>query len=566
MPSLRHTLLRAWTGKSLNSSAPTAAVEASKTTEGAGPRAAIDAAIAEGAALFSEARFAEALAVTDRALEKSPRYPDLLFARGSVLFGWGRHVEAYESYRRAAGAGLDHPDLDMQLGWSCVSVGRLDDAEVHFRKGVAAAPDSLTAYVALVNVLEMRGTLASCASEMASGLSRWPDDYDAMNFLGGCKLHQADREGAIEAFRRATVIDPARPRAWINLGTALDWATSLPEALAAFERAYELEAADGITGDSFVNLAVALREQGRRAEAVDLLRRSLARNPDVKGHVLYSMILLEMGWFEEGWLQHEFRWLKEPLRSIRWTIRRPQWSGQDLQGKTIVLHAEQGFGDAIQFIRYAPMLKSMGARVLFDPFRGFDAISTSFDGLDEVLRDGNMPDFDFHLPLLSLPRVFGADATSIPSRIPYLRTQPTYLDKWLPRIVAPGKVKVGIVWAGNPKHPRDYQRSVPVSMLASLRSVEGVQFYSLQKGPISLASPLDVVDLGPELDDYCDTAAIVSMLDLVISVDTSVAHLAGALGKLVWLMVPTPPDWRWLLEGERTAWYPTMLLFRQKER
>jgi FkbM family methyltransferase len=526
--------------------------------------------LAEGGEHFAAGRFAEALVSVDKALATTPKAPELLFARGSVLFGWRRYHEALACYRQAAEAGLDHVDLDLQTGWSCVYTAKLEEAESHFRKAVAAESDSMTAYVALANVLEMRGKLAANAEEIGHGLTRWQDDYDAVILLAVCRLYQEDRDGGIAAFRRAISIDPERSRAWSNLGAALDWSREFPAAMAAFERAFELESLQGTSGNSFINLATGLREQGRRSEALELLRRTLAKNPDVNGHWLYSVILLETGAFDEGWPQHEFRWLQEPLLSRRWSIKRPRWSGQDLENKTILLHAEQGFGDTIQFIRYAPTLKALGARVLFDSFKGFEEISRDFDGVDEVLVEGgSIPQFDYHIPLLSLARVFRTDRTSAPANIPYLKVRPDYAEKWSSRIPDSGKLKVGLVWAGNPKHRRDKQRSIPLSMLKPLSDVGGVQLFGLQKGPSVesdvAASGMDLVNLDSHLRDFCDTAAAIDLLDLVISVDTSVAHLAGALGKPVWLMLPTPPDWRWLLEGRETMWYPTMRLFRQEE-
>ena len=548
-----------------SSTSPSKAPDAPHSLPSADP-----AAIAEGGRQFAAGRFAESLAIVDAALVKAPDAPELLFARGSALFGWGRFHEALASFRRAAEAGLVHFDLDMQLGWCCVHVRRLDEAEVHFRKAVATDPESDRAYVSLANVLEMRGMLAAQAEEFARGLSRWPENYDAVILLAACRLYQNDRDGGVATFRQAIALDPSRSRAWSNLGATLDWATQLPEALAALQRAVEIDSANNGSGDGFLNLATVLREQGRRAEALHLLERNLVRNPDPNGHWLYSVMLLEMGRLAEGWEQHEFRWLKEPLLSRRWSMRCPIWQGQDVRGKTVMLHAEQGFGDAIQFIRYARQLKDLGARVIFDTFKGFDEISRDFEGVDEVLVEGTLPHFDYRIPLLSLPRVFGTDLASIPATVPYVNVRPSYLDRWTQRIPAARELKVGLVWAGNPKHQRDRQRSIPLSALAPLFSVEGVRFHSLQKSPTAAAdiaaSGFDLVDLAPDLNDFCDTAAAISRLDLVISVDTSVAHLAGALAKPVWLMLPTPPDWRWLLEGSDTAWYPTMRLFRQRER
>ncbi|HEV2220886.1 MAG TPA: tetratricopeptide repeat protein, partial [Casimicrobiaceae bacterium] len=439
-------------------------------------------AIAEGGRHFAAGRYAESLAIVDAALARTPAVPELLFARGSALFGWGRHHEALASFRRAADAGLVHFDLDMQLGWCCVHVQKLDEAEVHFRKAVATEPESDSAYVALANVLEMRGMLAAQAGEFARGLSRWPDNYDAVILHAACKLYRNERDAGVAMFRQAIANDPSRSRAWSNLGATLDWATQLPEALAALQRAVEIDSENARPGDGFLNLATLLRERGRRAEALHLLERNLLRNPDPKGHWLYSVMLLETGHLAEGWEQHEFRWLKEPLLSRRWSMRCPIWQGQDVCGKTVLLHAEQGFGDAIQFIRYARRLKDLGARVVFDTFKGFDEISRDFDSVDDVLVDGAVPPhFDYRIPLLSLPRVFGTDLASIPATVPYVKVRPAYLDTWTQRIPAAGELKVGLVWAGNPKHQRDRQRSIPLSTLAPLFGVEGVRFHSLQK-------------------------------------------------------------------------------------
>ncbi len=256
---------------------------------------------------------------------------------------------------------------------------KLDEAEGYFRKAVAVDPESVQAYVALANVLEMLGKLGAQAAEFAAGLSRWQDNYGAMVLLGGCRLYQNDREGGIAAFRQAISIAPRRPRAWSNLGGALEWSEDLTEATEILQRAYELDLATGGPADSVRNLAWILREQGRRTEALHLLERSLAQYPEPNCHWLYSSILLESGRLEEGWLHHEFRWLQEPLFSRRLGLRCPVWSGQDLRGKTILLHTEQGYGDVFQFIRYARILKDRGARVLLRPFLGFGEISRDFD-------------------------------------------------------------------------------------------------------------------------------------------------------------------------------------------
>jgi hypothetical protein len=333
--------------------------------------------------------------------------------------------------------------------------------------------------------------------------------------------------------------------------------------------AFEIDQQHG-SSESVLNYATVLREDDRHAEALELLEQDLLHNPDPREHWLRSVLLLEAGRFVEGWREHEFRWMREPLVASRITTRRPVWDGQDLRGKTIVLHAEQGLGDAIQFIRYARLLKARGARVVFDAFKDFFEISHDFADIDEVRVACPTGDYDYHAPLLSLPRAFGTTVASIPAHVPYVRVRPAHKERWARRIADSAKLKVGLVWAGNPRHVRDRMRSLSLAQLACLAGIDGIQLYSLQKGATAAAeltaSGLDIVDLAQDFVDFCDTAAAISHLDLVISVDTSVAHLAGALAKPVWLMIPKPADWRWLLEGDSTPWYPTMRIFRQPER
>jgi tetratricopeptide (TPR) repeat protein len=528
-----------------------------------------DAIIETGTVQFNAGRFAEALATVDDALLETPGDSTLSFARGATLFAWGRYLEALKSFKQAAENGLVHFDLDMQLGWTYMRLGRPVDAEPHFRKATSTRPDSGGAWIALANALETSGTLAAEAAQFAEVLARWPDNYDGRMLLAACRAHLGEKEASLAEFQRVIELNPARARAWSNMGVALGWTERYEEGIAALWRAFDIDRDNG-SAESLQNLATALREERQLDEALRILETTLIDHPDPSALWLRSVMLLESGQFVEGWQQHEFRWMKQPLASARWTQRRPVWNGQDLRGKTIILHAEQGFGDAIQFIRYARLLKERGARVIFDAFKDFGEVSRDFDDVDEVAQDGAMPRFDYHIPLLSLPRVFNTTLDSIPDHIPYLNVRQERRKRWGERIPRTEKLSVGLVWSGNPKHLRDRLRSIPLASFACLAKIDGVQLYSLQKGADALnqiaSSGLEIVDLGREFEDFCDTAGAISHLDLVISVDTSVAHLAGALGKPVWTLVAEPADWRWLMKGETTPWYPTMRLFRQQKR
>ncbi len=264
----------------------------------------------------------------------------------------------------------------------------------------------------------------------------------------------------------------------------------------------------------------------------------------------------------------------DPFLPVRAACSQPPWLGQDLRGKTVLLRAEQGFGDTIQFVRFAPKLQALGAKVVLRGQPELESLAQEgFQGIDRILkRNEPTPDFDFYVHPLSLAHAFNIDLESLPAaNIPYVSPDPMKVQHWARRLAGTEGLKIGVVWAGRPEHPRDRQRSVPLRFLAEVCRVEGVQVFSLQKGPAAgeiraLPRDLNIVDLGAELEDFSDTAALIAQLDLVICVDTAVAHLAGALAKPVWLLLPTPADWRWLEGRDDSPWYPSMRLFRQTQR
>ena len=261
--------------------------------------------------------------------------------------------------------------------------------------------------------------------------------------------------------------------------------------------------------------------------------------------------------------------LKKPT-SAQPEFAQPPWDGSELNGKTVLLHAEQGLGDSIQFVRYVPMVRDRGGKVVLQCQPALSRLFTGLPGIDRVIKNGDpIPRFDAHCPLLSLPRAFGTTLDSIPASVPYLTADPAAALDWAKRLAdRPGK-KVGIVWAGRAGYVGDRTRSLSLTTLAPLACASGITWYSLQKGyaaaQISDAPQgMELIDRTAELNDFADTAALIANLDLVISVDTAVAHLAGAMGKSVWTLLPYAPDWRWLLNRDDSPWYPTMRLFRQQ--
>jgi tetratricopeptide (TPR) repeat protein len=312
--------------------------------------------------------------------------------------------------------------------------------------------------------------------------------------------------------------------------------------------------------ETYYNLGVALACQGRHAAALASYGRALALKPDyAQAHLNRSLTLLLTGELEAGWPEYEWRFA---VARYDRNFDRPLWSGEPLAGHRILIHAEQGFGDTLQFVRYIPAVAESGGTVILEVPESLLRVVRTVTGVAEVVAAGEpLPQFDYHCPLLSLPRVFKTNLATIPAAVPYLKAPPEASAAWTERISDPPGLKVGIVWAGTTIG------AIDLRLLQPLWEVRGVSWFSLQVGDrsadISLLDAVEIADLSDWLTDFGETAAAVSCLDLVISVDTSVAHLAGALARPVWLLVPNAPDWRWLLERADSPWYPTARLFRR---
>jgi hypothetical protein len=274
------------------------------------------------------------------------------------------------------------------------------------------------------------------------------------------------------------------------------------------------------------------------------------------------------GRFEEGWKEHEWRWKTKHMSASARDFSEPLWSGEAIGDRVLLLHAEQGLGDTLQFCRYVPLILA-SAKIVLEVQAPLVRLLSRLSGVIEIVKRGNkLPSFDVHCPLLTLPHVFGTTIDTIPATIPYLAADPTHAAEWRKRLAHLDGLRVGLVWAGGQQLPADSRRSIVLDMLAPLAEVSGISFVSLQKGEAAAQTAnrpagLTVHDFTADLHDFADTAALVDGLDLVISVDTAVAHLAGALGKPVWLLNRFDIDWRWLLDRDDSSWYPTLRQFRQ---
>ena len=386
--------------------------------------------------------------------------------------------------------------------------------------------------------------------------------------LGNALRANGDATGAVGAYERSIALGLDRPEVWNNLGIAWQGCDRWDDALRAFGEALRRDAR---YLPALENTGYSLMQTGRPEEAVPYLRRAVEQAPgSADAHWLLSHALLVTGRWPEGWDEYEWRWHRMHQAVYHRGDQRSRWNGEDIAGKSVLLYAEQGIGDAVQFARYATLVAAMGATVFIECHAGLVPLFRGLNGVAGVFARGDVvPLCDVACPLLSLPAVFRTTPETIPLSVPYLVPDAGRVARWRRVLGGEGGVlRVGLVWAGNASHVNDRKRSVSSSLLSPLAVVSGVEYYSLQKGEPGdrrCAPPpgLRMIACGEGLEDFADTAALVSLLDLVITVDTAVAHIAGALGRPVWMMVPFVPDWRWLLERSTSPWYPSMRLFRQ---
>jgi Flp pilus assembly protein TadD len=393
---------------------------------------------------------------------------------------------------------------------------------------------------------------------------------EAHNSRGNALLRLGRPAEAAEAFKAALSLTPRDPEVHVNLANALESQGRPVEALRSVDRAIALE--PGLAA-AHVNRGNVLQQLGRHRDAVAAYDRALDLAPgSVDAHWNRGLCHLLMGDYAAGWPDYEWRWRRGARETQPRGFAQPLWlGGEDLAGRTILLHAEQGQGDALQFARYAPQVAARGGRVILEVFPSLAPLLAGLPGVAAVVARGDaLPAFDLQCPLMSLPLALGVPDPA-PSPKPYLRAEPERAAAWAARLGPPGeRLRVGLVCSGSPTHGRDAQRSLPFAMLAP-HLPAGPAYHLLQKeirdsDRDPLATRPDVAVWSAALGDFADTAALAEQMDLVISVDTSVAHLAGALGRPVWVLLPTEPDWRWGLQGETTPWYATMRLLRQAVR
>jgi tetratricopeptide (TPR) repeat protein len=496
-----------------------------------------------GDVLQRQERFEEALLAYDHALKIDPPHTgternrsqaDAFYKRGVCLRHQMRLEEAYISFSKALTLFPDHVDALNSRGVTLLDTWQADEALIDFRKAIELKPN----FVVTLNNYGL-----------------------ALTLLKRC-------EEALTTFDRALSISSEMVELFNNKGNALKALGRLDEALANYDRAIALKPN---YVQAYSSRASCLDDMGRYGEALSSYKDALALQPDdAEAHWNLAVHSLRSGDLKTGWIESEWRWKIKSLRLTDRHFKQPLWLGAEpIDGKVLLLHNEQGLGDALQFCRYIPLVAARGARVVLEIDGPLKQLLSGLTGVSHCISKGEaLPDFDFHCSLASLPLAFDTILDTIPSAVPYLSVGAHVAD-WKTRLDSKKRPRIGLVWSGNPDHRNDHNRSITLETLLPLLDVEA-QFVSLQKivrpsDEAVLRERNDVLHLGPELQSFSDTAALIEQLDLVVSVDTSVAHLAGALGRPVWILLPYIPDWRWLLDRDDSPWYPTARLFRQSQ-
>jgi len=486
-----------------------------------------------GNRLWREGARQAALAAFEEAVALAPGDAEARNNFGNALLETGQADAAIPQLEAVIALRPDHAAAHYNLGNALLAAGRAEDAAASFRAALRCNPEHAGAHNNLGNALRALGQPAEAAASYREAVRRLPREAGAHNNLAAALLALHRPAEAVAALRAALRCDPDHADACNNLGGALLALDRPEEALTWFRRASALDAA---------------QVQARFGE---------------------SLALLTLGRFREGWEAYESRWLDPQFCRDERTYDAPLWQGEDVTGRTLLLHAEQGLGDTIQFARYAPLLRRRGARVVLEVQAPLVTLLRNL-GEDVVAAGDDLPPHDARCPLLSLPRLFRTELPTVPAETPYLHADPALRARWRAVLGPRTLPRVGLALSGSAEHPEDALRSIPAETLRPLLALPCIEWHLVQKelrdadAAVLHAHP-NLRNHARRLGDFADTAALLAELDLLVSVDTSVAHLAGALALPVWLLVQSNPDFRWLRMRADSPWYPTMRLFRQTE-
>jgi len=478
-----------------------------------------------------------------------------------------RFKEALDCFEQATQIRPEFTEAHVNRGNLLKESGDLEGALGSFENAISVDPGFAEAHLNRGNLLRMMRRFDEALASLDQALLVKPDCAEAYSGKAVVFKELKCMPEALQSFDRALEIRPDYAEAFSNKANVLRELSRLDEALESYGRAISIRPD---YADAHSNRGGVLLEQLRLDEAIASLDLAIEVKPDfAEAFLNKSLAFLLREDFDAGWAMYEWRWKVESPASQPRQFQEPLWLGDEsLAGRTVLLHAEQGLGDTLQFCRYARLVKNLGAHVLFEAPQILHPVLGNLEGIDQLFKKGDpLPRFDLHCPLLSLPLAFKTTIATIPTPNAYLQSEPDLVNTWVNRLGKKKMPRVGLVWSGNPGHGNDRNRSVSLAaLLAHLPT--GLDYVSLQKEireadretPESYGN---VRFFGPELRDFADTAALSDLMDIVISVDTSVAHLCGALGKPTWMLLPFCPDWRWLLERCDSPWYASMSLYRQ---
>lgn len=465
----------------------------------------------------------------------------------------------------------NYVDALNNLGNALREIGRRDEAIASFERALAIRPEFAEAHNNLGIAWATQGDDARAIACYREALRLSAAYAAAHNNLGIALGRRGQHAEAVECYRRALEISPNYAEAHNNLGILLSQSGDYEEAIPCFRRAIELKPD---YAEAYSNMGITLTELGRLEESLESYNQAIQLKEDYPdAYMNRALAFLVRGDFERGWREYELRWKCKEFNPRN--FGKPQWKGEPLDGRRIMLHAEQGFGDTFQFARYATLVKEQhDCTVIVWAPRPLIPLLKQCPYIDELTIEGEaLPEFDVHLPLLSLPKIFGTTMETVPKQTPYLYARPELIERWRQEFSYIDAFKIGVNWQGNPRYRGDRHRSIPLERFAPLAEIPGVRLISLQKGfgteQIAKATErFSITELPPHRDEaagsFMDTAAILMNLDLVISSDTSLVHLAGGLGVPIWVALPWAADWRWLVKREDCPWYPTMRLLRQQ--
>src|SRR5262249_34692331 len=529
-----------------------------------------EAWLARGSVFKDLKHYDEAFAAYDKALALKPDLAEAWLARGSVFKDLKRYDETFAAYDKALALKPELAEAWLARGNVFYDLKRYDEAFAAYEKALALKPDLTQAWLGRGNVFYDLKRYDEAFAAYDKALALKPELAEAWLDRGRVFKDLKRYDEAFVAYDKGLALKPELAEVWLARGNVFNDLKRYDEAFAAYDKALALKPE---LAEAWLARGNVFKDLKRYDEAFVAYDKALALKPDLaEAQCNEALIRLILGDTEYGWKKYQNRWDTKLMRGWKRNFSQPLWLGDsDIKNKTILIHAEQGLGDTLMACRYIPMLATLGARVITEVQPTLKSLLKNLEGISLLVAKGEtIPHFDVHCPIMSLPLAFKTTMETIPAKVPYLAVSKNIVEKWRSKLIGT-EIKVGIAWAGNPNYPQDIDRSILLKNILPILGVKGARYFSLQKDlrhgdKEILDVNSQIVRLDQEINDFQDTAAIMMSLDLVLSSDTSIVNLAGALSRPIWVLLSFNPDWRWLLDRSDSPWYPTARLFRQLSR